>query len=153
MGKINSLPLFEACIQQPTLNTYICKVKKIVIILVLLVYSSTTIGATVHLHYCMNEFAGWDLFHDEKDNACGKCGMKEKKGGCCKDEHQQIKIDDDHQKSTVTKHIQLIVSPALLTLFAAYIFKPTALPYYTPFSNAPPLIPKRLHLLHCVFLI
>lgn len=127
--------------------------KKIVVILVLLVYSAATMGATVHLHYCMDKFAGWTLWHDEKDNECGNCGMKEKKGGCCKDEHKQIKIEADHQKSSVAKYIQLIAAPALVTPFTTYIFKVTSLHYFTPLSNAPPHIPKRLHLLNCVFLI
>jgi hypothetical protein len=127
--------------------------KKIIIILVLFVYSAATMGATVHLHYCMNEFAGWDLSHDEKDNECGKCGMKEKKGGCCKDEHKQFKIEDTHQKSSAAKYVELISAPALVTPFTIYVFKATSLAYFTPLSNAPPHIPKRLHLLHCVFLI
>jgi hypothetical protein len=101
----------------------------------------------------MNDFAGWDLWHDKQDNECGKCGMKEKKGGCCKDEHKQIKIEDDHQKSSVAKYVQLVASPALVTPFVTYVFKATSLPYFTPLSYATPHIPKRLHLLNCVFLI
>lgn len=110
-------------------------------------------GATVHLHYCMEKFVGWSFWHDEKDNECGKCGMTEKKGGCCKDEHKQIKIEADQQKRCVAEYPQFVTAPALVTPFATYIFKATALPYYNSLSNAPPHIPKRLHLLNCVFLI
>ena len=127
--------------------------KKIATLLVLLVYSAATIGATVHFHYCMNEFVGWDLWHEAKNNECGKCGMKEKKGGCCKDEHKQLKIEDDHQKSRFEKHVHLGTAPALVTNFVSGIFQASSLSYYTPLSNAPPHIPKRLHLLNCVFLI
>jgi hypothetical protein len=128
-------------------------VKKLLVILVLLVYSAASVGATVHLHYCMDKFIGGSLWHDEKDNECGNCGMTEKKGGCCKDEHKQIKVEDDHQKSTVAQYVQYIAAPALVTLFVSYTFKATSLPYFTPLSNAPPHIPRRLHLLNCVFLI
>lgn len=111
-------------------------------------------GATVHLHYCMNEFTGWSLLHDEADNTCGKCGMKEKNGGCCKDEHKQIKLDIDHQKSTIAQYVELTATPALITPFATYTFKVTPLLYFSPLSNAPPHIPKqRLNILNCVFLV
>jgi hypothetical protein len=128
-------------------------VKKLVVLLVLLVYTAASIGATVHLHYCMDKFVGGSLWHDEKDNECRNCGMTEKKGGCCKEEHKQIKVENDHQKSSAAKYVQLISAPALVTPFATYIFKATSLTYFTALSNAPPHIPKRLHLLNCVFLI
>jgi hypothetical protein len=127
--------------------------KKIFIILVLLVYGAASMGATVHMHYCMNEFTGWNLWHDDEDSECGKCGMKERKDGCCKDEHKQIKVEDDHHKSRVAKHVQLLSAPALLIPFPNYIFKATSIPLFAPLSNAPPHIPQRLHLVNCVFLI
>lgn len=41
--------------------------------------------------------------------------MKESatKKGCCKDEVKQLKIDTDHQKSTVTSFIQIFQIPAI----------------------------------------
>lgn len=111
-------------------------------------------GATIHMHYCMNEFVGWSLWHGEKDNECGKCGMKEKKSGCCKDEHKQVKLKTDHQKSATAQYIQFLDVPALITPVADFSFKvsPTSLAF--PVSNDPPKIPReRLYILHCVFLI
>lgn len=116
-------------------------------------YSAATMGATVHLHYCMDKFVGWTLLHGEGDNECGNCGMKEKKGGCCKDEHKQIKVDTDHQKSSVLKYNLLFEGPALVTAFASYEFKTIIPSFCTPLSNAPLISLKRLHLLNCVFLI
>lgn len=72
--------------------------KKIAVILLLLVYSTTTFGATVHLHYCMDKLVGWSLWQS-KDEACGKCGMKEKKGGCCKDEHKHFQLKENQVNS------------------------------------------------------
>ena len=118
----------------------------------LLTYGFATMGATIHMHYCMNEFVGWSLWHGEKDKKCGKCGMKEKKGGCCKDEHKQIKLKTDHQKSAVAQYFQLVESPALVTPIADFSFIATSVSLNFPVSNAPPKIPReRLYILHCVF--
>ena len=128
--------------------------KKIVVILLLLIYGSATMGATIHMHYCMNELVGWSLWHGEKDKECGKCGMKEKKGGCCKDEHKQVKLKTEHQKSATAQYIQFLDIPALTTPVADFSFeiKPTSLAF--PVSNAPPKIPReKIYILHCVFLI
>ena len=128
--------------------------KKIVVILLLLIYGSATMGATIHMHYCMNEFVGWSLWHGEKEKECGKCGMKEKKGGCCKDEHKQVKLKTEHQKSATAQYIQFLDVPALITPVADFSFKITPTSLAFPVSNAPPKIPReRLYILHCVFLI
>lgn len=128
--------------------------KKIAVILLLLIYGTATMGATIHMHYCMNELVGWSLWHGEKDNECGRCGMKEKKGGCCKDEHKQIKLKTEHQKGATAQYIQFLDVPALVTPIADYSFKGTPIALEFPVSNAPPKIPReRLYILHCVFLI
>ena len=62
--------------------------KKALVILILITYSFATVGTTMHLHYCMNEYVGASLWDGDDTSECGKCGMKEKKGGCCKDEHK-----------------------------------------------------------------
>jgi hypothetical protein len=129
-------------------------VKKIVVILLLLIYGSATMGATIHLHYCMNEFVGSSLWHSDNDNECGKCGMTEKKGGCCKDEHKQLRLKTDHQKSTVTQYFKILDVPALVTPIVTFNFKETLVSLTFPVSNAPPKIPReRLYILYCVFLI
>lgn len=128
--------------------------KKIAVILLLLIYGSATIGATIHMHYCMNEFVGWGLWHGKKDKECGKCGMKEKKGGCCKDEHKQVKLKTEHQKSVTAQYIQFLDVPALVVPIADFSFKGTSISLDFPVSNAPPKIPReRLYMLNCVFLI
>lgn len=128
--------------------------KKIAVILLLLIYGTATMGATIHMHYCMNELVGWSLWHGEKDKECGRCGMKEKKGGCCKDEHKQVKLKTEHQKSVTAQYIQFLDVPALVTPIVDYSFKGTPIALDFPVSNAPPKIPReRLYILHCVFLI
>jgi hypothetical protein len=122
--------------------------------LLLLIYGTASMGATIHLHYCMNEFVGSSLWHGEKDNKCGKCGMKEKKGGCCKDEHKQLKLKTEHQKSAIAPYFQLLDAPALVTPIAAFNFKGTVAPLTFTLSHAPPNTPEeRLYILHCIFII
>jgi len=133
------------------------QVKKTVVILFLVIYGSTTMGATVYIHYCMNEFVGWSLFNG-KDEKCGKCGMEEKdkdKEGCCKDEHKQFKLKIDHQKIDVPQFINMLTSPVLpepVIDVSFYSLLNIAERY--PTCHAPPdLGKKRLHVFHCVFLI
>jgi hypothetical protein len=128
-------------------------VKKIVVILLLFIYGSATMGATIHLHYCMDVFVGSSLWHNNKDDKCGKCGMKEKKGGCCKDEHKQFKLKTDHQKSGIAQYVKIFDTPALTSPITEFDFKGSLLLAFSV-SNGPPEIPrKKLCILHCVFLI
>ena len=62
---------------------------------------SASLGATLHLHYCMGKLADWRFSHSRSEK-CSKCGMaktKEKDNGCCKDEQKFFKNDTD-QKAT-----------------------------------------------------
>ena len=121
----------------------------------MLIYGSATVGATVYLHYCMNEFVGWSL-HDDKDEKCGKCGMDEKdKEGCCKDEHKHFKLKADHQKTNVAQFVNLVITPALADPALDFTFYPSInIPESYPACHAPPDIGKnRLHVLHGIFLI
>jgi len=71
-------------------------VKKAIVILLLIFYSASTIGATINMHYCMNKFASWSLSNVKKEK-CANCGMKNT--GCCKDEKKEIKLTLDQQKA------------------------------------------------------
>ena len=129
--------------------------KKALVILLLLIYGSATMGATAHLHYCMDEFVGWSLFHS-KDDKCGKCGMGEKdKNGCCKDEHKHFKLKTDHQKANAAQFINLVNTPLLPVPVIDFSFHSILHIYESyPTYHAPPDIGnEKLHVLHCVFLI
>jgi hypothetical protein len=80
--------------------------KKVLATILAFVYLSSSMGATIHLHYCMGKLASWGLIDHESKN-CTRCGMLKKipssqnlaaKMNCCRDEHKQIKTDQD-QKS------------------------------------------------------
>ena len=75
--------------------------KRIAAFILLMLYFVTSSGATLHYHFCMGEMANISLWAD-KEKECSKCGM-EKKGensGCCSDEQQWIKIEDDQKANT-----------------------------------------------------
>ena len=55
-------------------------------------------GIAMDIHYCMGKEAGID-FYGAKDDKCSKCGMVEKKGGCCSDEHKFFKYDNSFKNS------------------------------------------------------
>lgn len=129
--------------------------KKAVVILLILFYGSSTIGATVHMHYCMNELVGWSLLHD-KDETCDRCGMAEKdKEGCCKDEHKHFKLKVDHQKVNVSNLVTFNAIPALtIPIVNLDIHSFLNITETYPASHAPPdMIRKRLHILYGVFQI
>ena len=128
--------------------------KKIAVVLLLLVYAGATTGATIHLHYCMNQFVGSSLWHSGKDSKCGKCGMKDKKGGCCKDEHKQAKLTAEHQKTTPAQQFQLFENAGLVPGNDIGSFTAIKRSSILPATHAPLIIAKeRRYLLHGVFLI
>src|SRR5450432_3882623 len=81
--------------------------KKVLATILAFVYLSSSMGATIHLHYCMGKLASWGLI-DHESKSCAQCGMTKRspasqcmaaKMNCCKDEHKQIKTDKDQKLS------------------------------------------------------
>ena len=125
--------------------------KKVLATILAFVYLSTSVGATIHLHYCMGKLASWGLIDHESRN-CTQCGMVKKtssghglaaKMNCCKDEHKQIKTDKDQKlfpseffKYNVLSQSISLNEPALqgVRTFSVSIEYPN--------TNAPPLSGK-----------
>ncbi len=127
--------------------------KKGIVILLLLIYSVSTIGATINMHYCMNQFAGWSLTSEKKEK-CAKCGMRNT--GCCKDEKKQIKLTLDQQKSSLNLAIAapLGVEENKIISFQINKFVSFNNNYTLPYLHAPPLISlKDMQVLYSTFLI
>ena len=73
--------------------------RKFFISILALVYITSSIGATIHLHYCMGELANWDIGQNIS-KTCAKCGMEKtdnENNGCCKDEKKFVKIITDQK--------------------------------------------------------
>jgi hypothetical protein len=125
--------------------------KKLFTSLLAILYLSTSMGATVHLHYCMGKLASWGLIDHESKN-CAKCGMIKRipaarcmaaKEDCCRDEHKQINSSQD-QKLSPPEYIKYnIFSQAIAlkepALENTQCFSITA---EFPNTNAPPLTGK-----------
>lgn len=123
----------------------------------MLSYGFTTVGATVHIHYCMGSFVEWSLA-ENKDSKCGKCGMKEvtTKKGCCKDEKKEIKLKIDQQKSSVKVFENTFFSPAFLVPLVCYktfVANNFAKFNYCNYHPPPNIYNKNLQVLYCTFLI
>ncbi len=130
--------------------------KRFIVFIVLLAYGFSSIGATVHYHYCMNEFEGWSLLQN-KDSKCGKCGMKEdvSKKSCCKDEQKEFKLKTDHQKGNVEDYVKVFFTPILLSQLLNYTI---AIPNvtklcYCNYHPPPDIGTQNLQVLYCTFLI
>src|SRR5579872_2413261 len=80
--------------------------KKVLVSILAIVYLATSMGATVHLHYCMGRLVSWGLA-DRSGKSCDFCGMQ-KMGpssracvvgmkNCCHEESKQIRNDKDQK--------------------------------------------------------
>ncbi|MFN5642065.1 MAG: HYC_CC_PP family protein [Sphingobacteriales bacterium] len=68
--------------------------RKCLTIIVALFYLIATCGVVVSTHYCMGEVAGYALGQND-EHLCTVCGMTNE--GCCHDDLNIYKIDDNHQ--------------------------------------------------------
>ena len=115
--------------------------KKFFATILAILYLATTTGATIHMHYCMDKLVELNLWHSEKDQ-CNNCGMETSQqadNGCCKDEHKQVKLENDHYKSGVAFQA---VQSATITLPVDFLQIPlvafSSVTEENPRSNAPP---------------
>lgn len=130
--------------------------KKAVILILSFVYLTSTVGATVHLHYCMDKLVGWGLFSHEEEQGCSNCGMQKKEANkCCKDEHKQVKLKVDQKTPQAVK---ILLQPVSIAPFVLADFPQNDLLSSSknlhPASHAPPFrdgVPVFLR--NCVFLI
>ncbi len=60
-------------------------VRKFILAISAVLYMLLSVGFSVDWHYCMGELSEI-RFQKPHSEICGKCGMKEKKGGCCENE-------------------------------------------------------------------
>jgi hypothetical protein len=111
-------------------------VKKILVSILAVFYLASSVGATVHLHYCMDKIIDWSLL--KNGDKCNKCGM-EKDGGCCKDENKFVKNNVDQK--VAESAVQLIEITAIATpvglVYSSEHYLSSFIQEY-PISNAPP---------------
>ena len=136
--------------------------KRIIASILAVLYLSTSMGATVHLHYCMGRLVAWGLM-DKESKDCISCGMAKDvamKGcsvgmkNCCHDEHKHIQ--GDRAQKPAQSFVEWKGTPALVALpFTGWnepvVFAPAIA---RPVANGPPLTGKTpVFLRNCNFRI
>lgn len=127
--------------------------KKFIIAILAVLYMGTSVGATLHMHYCMGKMAGWGLDH-LKSKTCSKCGM-EKNNGCCKDEYKLIKNDTDQKiGESDFRHVQLTTVTPPDSFIDLSFNNSTSLKERNLFNHPPPRSSSApIFIRNCVFLI
>lgn len=132
--------------------------------IVALVYLTSSVGATVHLHYCMDRLVALDLSEkNNKNRDCSYCGMAPTSGnqhcgmqsaGCCKDELKQVKLEGD-QKVAESSFLLLCTHDEITPLVADFsVRRIAALAEKYLVTNAHPRSGNiSLFILNCIFRI
>lgn len=126
--------------------------KKAIVAILAVLYLGVSSGIAMEIHYCMGKKSGIDLYGSKNDK-CGNCGMKEKKG-CCNDEHKFFKLNDSHKN--VSNDLSFEAPLAILTnQYLVNDFLPAVNNDVIKINNhSPPLYNKpSACILHCVFRI
>jgi len=130
--------------------------KKFVVLILAFLYLSSSVGATVHFHFCMDKLVSWGLWHD-KDDKCGKCGMeksRDKDNGCCKDEHKQVKLESDHKGAPTYLLSELVALALPAPVFEVPDINLPTVTERNPLTHAPPRsCDIAVYIRNCVFLI
>ena len=138
--------------------------KKVLIAILAFFYLSTSVGATLHLHYCMDKLVSWGFGHKNSGKkTCPFCGMAKKTSpdhcikqakGCCKDEQKLIKVEKEQKASLFENSFNKqagAISYASEIPLAYHKFSPVL---EHPTSHAPPFIEKvPVFISNCVFRI
>lgn len=77
------------------------EIKRIVLILLVLLYAIPAIGVTVKMHYCGGKMTSVSLGF-ETAHKCG-CKGKTMKKGCCSDKTAVLKLDTEQQRPATLK--------------------------------------------------
>jgi hypothetical protein len=125
--------------------------KKVLAAIFAVLYLSTSMGATIHVHFCMGKAISWGLT-DRESKSCLNCGMPTNNSGtnslsgksnCCHDESQQLKTDKDQKVPQSDLQFSKIFAEALAVHNPALSINPfTSLAVAYPNSNAPPFNSK-----------
>ncbi len=112
-------------------------VKKILLSILTFTYLMLSTGIAMEIHYCMGKKAGIDFYKLENEK-CGRCGMLEKKNGCCNDEHKFYKIEDSFKHSSNNINFSFFEG-RIITAYFVFSHEPILLqsiikipPYYSP---------------------
>jgi hypothetical protein len=123
-------------------------VKKLFAIAFTCVYLTLTVGVVQTTHYCMGRVKSQVLFSYESIKCPCSVLAKYSKQGCCNDEHDLLKIDDDQSASTVVSLV-----PAFFEIGAVFtdfiVFEVDQDNHILSDESPPPLADIPLFTKHC----
>lgn len=124
--------------------------KKLLVILLLMVYGLSSTGMTINFHYCCGKLKKVEFSSAQLD-----CGMKMKHSSgkkCCDNKQVDLKVKDDQKVSESGKTISKSVP--LTNSFADFaISQPVQGKHLIPSVFAPPPLSSPLYILHCTYRI
>ena len=125
----------------------VTSMKKVVASILAVLYLSTSMGATVHFHYCMGRLVGWGLV-DREGKDCVACGMAMKGAmagcsvgmkNCCHDEHKHFQNSRAQKPEQSWGGWNLTPTPAVLPCQGWHEPTVIAPAIARPMANGPPL--------------
>lgn len=130
------------------------KMKKVIALILALVYLSTTSGMVMNVQYCFDKVSSVQVngFGD-KDGCC--CIGAEKTAGCCSDEVEMVKLHESHQAAFANYSIE---NPTqLLSIPLSYIDSSPIVSVSEELvqisDSSPPLPSAPIYIKNCVFRI
>jgi hypothetical protein len=123
--------------------------KKLVVILLLMIYGVSSSGMTIQFHYCCGKLKSVQLSTVTKK----QCGMKHSKLSkpCCSDKQVELKLKGD-QKTEQAKFVFFV--PAQMNKPQAFLnIRPVVSQSGIPEIYAPPPLTNSLYTFHCVYRI
>lgn len=131
--------------------------KKLLTLILAVLYVGTSTGATLHMHYCMGELVDVALWHDEA-RPCSKCASAPGDAcskDCCKDVHKTVKLEKDQKRVEFAfAFLHWDVAATALPACFSHTVRPILQDRVVPVGHAPLRSQKVLtHVLHCTFRI
>lgn len=127
--------------------------KKIVVILLMLIYGVSSPGATLYVHYCCGKIDKIDFTGSKKENCPFQNKISQK--GCCDNKEVELKIKSDYKAETEVKAFFKVYDVTINSFAAVYSLNAVNSKRSLYFTNvSPPLsasIP--LYISNCIFRI
>ncbi|RYY47385.1 MAG: hypothetical protein EOO06_12615 [Chitinophagaceae bacterium] len=126
--------------------------KKLLAIMILLVYGLSSTGMTVHFQYCCGKLEKIDLVPPITNHCVGDKGNKIENKKCCDDKEVSLKISSEQSPAKILHPASFLIAikTVLPDLFLSSSFETKKL---LPEVFAPPPLKKELTHLYCTYRI
>jgi hypothetical protein len=99
--------------------------KRLLVIILSLLYMASATGATIHIHSCMGKLMSAGLV-EKQGEGCEECCTKDGDSrDCCKDEQKTVKVGDHHVTKETLKVLQSVgvaQPPYIYGRIASFVF-------------------------------